>query len=207
VSRFVNKDATQPVDLGPCQCPNKPHERDEALVRSELGYLEILAISAANSAEDVADTFTADASPFDGHPVIVSWNLEDERGPVEVTAIALGPKRIRRSLGEWFTGERIPEPPAAESGSAEALTYDALLTLRGWGRDEFATATAEMVTAARAALFAERLAPLLAETVETLAVDPSNVEPQHRPQVNRARREAAKQRDAIRAALGMTDDG
>jgi hypothetical protein len=64
-----------------------------------------------------------------------------------------------------------------------------------------------MVTAARAALFAERLAPLLAETVETLAVDPSNVEPQHRPQVNRARREAAKQRDAIRAALGMTDDG
>jgi hypothetical protein len=123
VSRFVNKDATQPVDLGPCQCPNKPHERDEALVRSELGYLEILAISAANSAEDVADTFTADASPFDGHPVIVSWNLEDERGPVEVTAIAL--KRLDpASLGPIVEGvneaiERSnPDPNGSGAHSA-----------------------------------------------------------------------------------------
>jgi hypothetical protein len=89
VSRFVNKDSTRPVDLGPCQCPGKPHERDEAVVRSRLGYLEIAAISGANSAEDVADTFTTDDSPFDGHPVIVSWNLHDENGPVEATAIAL----------------------------------------------------------------------------------------------------------------------
>jgi hypothetical protein len=79
--------------------------------------------------------------------------------------------------------------------------------LRGWGRDEFATASPETMTAARAALFAERLAPLLAETLETLAVDPSNVEPPQRPQLNRARREAAKQRDEIRALLGMADDG
>jgi hypothetical protein len=77
--------------------------------------------------------------------------------------------------------------------------------LRGWGRDEFATASPETMTAARAALFAERLAPLLAETAEVLAVDPSNAEPPQRPQLNRARREAAKQRDAIRSLLGLSD--
>jgi hypothetical protein len=31
--------------------------------------------------------------------------------------------------------------------------------------------------------------------------------PKQRPQVNRARREAAKQRDEIRSLLGMSDDG
>jgi hypothetical protein len=79
--------------------------------------------------------------------------------------------------------------------------------LRGWGRDEFATASAEAMTAARAALFAERLAPLLAEAEETLAIDVSGIDAKQRPQVNRARREAAKQRDEIRSLLGMSDDG
>jgi hypothetical protein len=89
VSRFVNKDATQPVDLGPCQCPNKPHESDELRIRSRLSYLEIAAVSNGNSPGEVAETFTTGAPPFDGKPVLASWNLRDESGDVELNADAL----------------------------------------------------------------------------------------------------------------------
>lgn len=82
------------------------------------------------------------------------------------------PKRIRRSLAGFFTGERIPYP-----SYDEALTYDALLSLRGWGRDEFATASPDFIAAARFAVFAERVAPILAAAQELAAMPASGMTP------------------------------
>lgn len=45
-----------------------------------------------------------------------------------------------------------------------------LLSLRGWGHAEFGTATPEFLSAARFALFAERVAPLLATAEEAAAL-------------------------------------
>jgi hypothetical protein len=89
VSRFVSKDATRPVDLGPCQCPGTPHERDELRIRARLSYLEIAAVSNGNSPGEVAETFTTGIPPFDGKPVLASWNLRDESGDVALDADAL----------------------------------------------------------------------------------------------------------------------
>ena len=65
------------------------------------------------------------------------------------------PKRIRRSLGEWFTGERQASP----SDPDEHLTYEALLALRGWRPSDFEAAEPEFLEAVRFALFAEATAP------------------------------------------------
>lgn len=37
MSRFADPSATTVVDLGPCQCPGTPHDKDEVTVRTELG--------------------------------------------------------------------------------------------------------------------------------------------------------------------------
>jgi len=75
MSRFVDRTATKPVDLGPCECPGAPHPRDEALVRSDLAYPEVVALGVASTALEVADAWLSREEPFDGYPVLVSWNL------------------------------------------------------------------------------------------------------------------------------------
>lgn len=69
------------------------------------------------------------------------------------------PKRVRRSLSEWFEGERVPHPDDPE----EHLTYDVLLSLRGWDAEMFRVATPQFTAGARFALYAERLMPVLEE--------------------------------------------
>lgn len=69
------------------------------------------------------------------------------------------PKRIRRSLADYFTGERLVDPEAPDG----ALTYDLLLSIRGWGRAEFEAASPDFLAGARFALFLEKAIPLLRE--------------------------------------------
>ena len=40
IGRFADLDASDEVDLGPCQCPGTPHERDSATYRTQWGDAE-----------------------------------------------------------------------------------------------------------------------------------------------------------------------
>ena len=80
MSRFADPRATRTVDLGPCECPGTPHERDEALIRSELSGSEIARIVSA-SQTDESEASAAFA------PYVLSWNLLDPDGqPTEPSA-------------------------------------------------------------------------------------------------------------------------
>lgn len=73
MSRFADPRAQRTVDLGPCECPGMPHERDEVTVRSELSGSEIGAL-AQTSTGDEAAVATALA------PLILGWNLLGPNG-------------------------------------------------------------------------------------------------------------------------------
>jgi hypothetical protein len=113
------------------------------------------------------------------------------------------PKRIRRSLSEWFEGGRIPHPDDPE----EVLTYDALLSLRGWGEAEFRHARPEFVSAARFALFAERIVPLMQTEQRIQATSMANLEPAVKGDLARAKMNAAQNIAMYRSALLLDDDG
>lgn len=48
MSRFADPTATKRMTLGPCECPNTPHEEDWIDLRSELGAGDIAPISGGN---------------------------------------------------------------------------------------------------------------------------------------------------------------
>lgn len=52
-----------------------------------------------------------------------------------------------------------------------------ILSTKGWGHDEFRNATPEFLHAARFALFAERVAPLLAQAEEVAALPRKDLSP------------------------------
>lgn len=112
------------------------------------------------------------------------------------------PKRIRRSLSDWFTGDRISHPEVPD----DALTFDALLALRGWGAAEFREATPAFLAAARWALYAERYAPVLADHERTLALPMTDLSPQGKLDLARAKQQAGRVVDALRAVLYPEDD-
>lgn len=114
------------------------------------------------------------------------------------------PKRIRRSLSEWFEGERIPNPDDPE----EALTYDALLSLRGWGAIELDTARPDFLAAARHALYAERLMPILERARELQDMNMDAVSRDDKLRVGKAKMQARRLIPALREALYLDhDDG
>ena len=83
MSRFVDKNATFQFDLGECQCPPgpegaKPHARDEASIRKELSYGEVLKL--AQSSDEI------EASMQLMLMRVKSWSLRDSEGhPVPVS--------------------------------------------------------------------------------------------------------------------------
>lgn len=68
MSRFADRRATQEVDLGPCECPGTPHDKDWAKVRSEYSGSDLAAIRSASEEDEAA---AADALA----PYVVEWNL------------------------------------------------------------------------------------------------------------------------------------
>ena len=52
-----------------------------------------------------------------------------------------------------------------------------ILSTKGWGHDEFRNATPDFLAAARFALFAERVAPLLAQAEEVAALPRKGLTP------------------------------
>lgn len=83
MSRFVDKTATHQTDLGPCKCPPdksgaQPHAHDEATVRDQLSYGEMLQAIKADEAGDGAMFLILKR--------VTNWSLRDAQGkPVEVT--------------------------------------------------------------------------------------------------------------------------
>ena len=114
-----------------------------------------------------------------------------------------GPKRIRRSLAGWFAGERIPSP----EDPAEALTYDAILATRGWGRDEFALASPRFLTAVRTALFAEASVKLLEEAKDAASTAvPDDAPLTYRAELLKYRLAGQEELARIRPVLFPEDD-
>lgn len=89
------------------------------------------------------------------------------------------------------------------------MTYDALMALRGWGREEFDTVTVDFASAVRFALFAERVAPILRSAEETAEMEvPRHGQADTRTirAVVRAKQAAADALPAIKAVLYPEDD-
>jgi hypothetical protein len=87
------------------------------------------------------------------------------------------------------------------------MTYDALLALRGWGRDDFATVTADFLSAVRHALFAERVAKVLRKVEEVRDMDvPHHAPPDDVRRVMKAKYEAEAAVGPLHDALYPEDD-
>lgn len=81
-----------------------------------------------------------------------------------------------------------------------------LLSLRGWGEEEFRRARPDFLRGARWALFAERVMPMLEEERKIQGIDlPTGADPQVRGNVGRAKMEAAKNIESMTAVLFPAD--
>ena len=94
---------TRTVDLGPCHCPNTPHERDEALVIEPVSmtYGTQRRVRAANDLErrgeaDGSDRWGGLADATLMALCTYSWNLTDESG--RTRPIGIGDPRSLASL-------------------------------------------------------------------------------------------------------------
>jgi hypothetical protein len=95
LSRFADLDATDEVDLGPCQCPGAPHERDSATFRTQWGDGERKSIFYAGAQIRLSADGDLETAPgYDPEIAnnellargVVSWTLTDREGePVPIT--------------------------------------------------------------------------------------------------------------------------
>lgn len=126
MTRFRELGTYPPTDLGPCQCPGTPHERDEAVQYTLLGWDDVADIAVASS-EGAARRVMVTRS-------IASWTLldwerdadgapTDRLAPVPITdatvrlltkesADALWPRAF-----EAFSASRDPLPNGSGAGS------------------------------------------------------------------------------------------
>lgn len=82
MSRLSDPSAVETIDLGPCQCPGKPHERDEAVVRFQLSGSALARIGRAELERSVSlDPYAAYRQT--AVECLVSWNLVWEMGDAE----------------------------------------------------------------------------------------------------------------------------
>ena len=74
MSRFVDRDATETVEIGPCQCPSTPHGTDTVRIRKRLSYADQLHLADASNQSMTEALWTL----FNLR--VAGWNLTDERG-------------------------------------------------------------------------------------------------------------------------------
>lgn len=74
MSRFIDRQETVEVDLGPCQCPNKPHDTDKVRVRKFLSHADQLHLA------DAAGQGYTEAVWAAFNMRVASWNFLDEKG-------------------------------------------------------------------------------------------------------------------------------
>lgn len=83
--------------------------------------------------------------------------------------------------------------------------YDALLTLRGWGVAEFREFSPDLQAAARWALFAERVAPMLSEHRAAQDANLGGLPPERKLAVGAVKIEAGRSVPVLAAILYPED--
>jgi hypothetical protein len=74
MSHLVDRNKVKIVDLGPCECPGKPHDTDTVRIRENLSYADMLHIVDASN----QGTLEAVWAIFNSR--VAGWSLLDEKG-------------------------------------------------------------------------------------------------------------------------------
>jgi hypothetical protein len=129
MSRFADDDDVVTIALGPCQCPETPHARDEAVVHRQLGY-------GAKGDITTAGWLAGKGIVFDGMAArrkfielgVVSWNLlgPDAR-PVTPSALSIArlDEETIDTLADAMDGALNREPLPNVSGAPSAASSPA----------------------------------------------------------------------------------
>jgi hypothetical protein len=89
--RFANPNLTVDLSLGPCQCPEQPHDEDIAVLRAELGAGEEGRVGAYGWSAANMQYFDWEAARSKLIEIgVVRWNLRDDDGPVPVNVTTAG---------------------------------------------------------------------------------------------------------------------
>jgi hypothetical protein len=74
MSHLVDRNAVEVVELGPCECPGKPHESDTIRIRKHISYPDMLHIG------DAAGMGSVEAVWAVFNIRVAGWNLVKEKG-------------------------------------------------------------------------------------------------------------------------------
>lgn len=125
--RFAQRTKTTTVELGPCQCPGKPHDHDSARVVQRFGQDDIVAISEAGlGAARERGGFNVMASELKEVELgVVDWTMVDTEGnPIPVTERTVGAldqadlAKIIEALEPAMDRARGPIPNSSDAPSA-----------------------------------------------------------------------------------------
>lgn len=108
MSRFVDRQNARFVDLGPCDCPGKPHDKDWMKVRPKLTYGETLELGDAygTGGTKAGVTFLLTAA-------IIEWSWVDEAGkpvPIETETFENLEPDVADRLNTLVTKEKKADP-------------------------------------------------------------------------------------------------
>lgn len=112
MSRFVDRKAIKSVDLGECQCPGNPHERDWAHVTLHQSYADWLALV------DAGNRSLEEYTRVRFLRRIKDWNLANEQGKkVAITSATIAEldtdtsKAIQDALNDIDGGTEDDDAP------------------------------------------------------------------------------------------------
>lgn len=103
MSRFVDREDTATLDLGPCACPGTPHESDWVKLRKQLSGGEWVTVIQGNTDKSLA-------------LLIVGWNLCDDVGPVDVNEQTVSQIDLAtfKAIDDWIAANvSLPQLPNA----------------------------------------------------------------------------------------------
>ena len=123
MSRFVDRKATRPIDLGECKCPGNPHDRDKANVSVHQSYSDWLALV------DAGNRSLEEYTRVRFLRRLKSWNLVNEQGKaVPITSAILADldtdtsKLIQDALNEIDGASEEDSPELPNASSAPSAT-------------------------------------------------------------------------------------
>ena len=100
MSRFADPTATATVSLGPCECPGTPHEKDEAVVRWQLGDSALARVGAAELTASSGDVYASWRQLI--VEATVSWNLQTDYNG-KVVDVPVAPATVAELDAETMT--------------------------------------------------------------------------------------------------------
>jgi hypothetical protein len=74
MSHLVDRNKVKVVELGPCECPGKPHDTDTVRIRESLSYADYLHLNDAASSGAMEGVWAL----FNMR--VAGWSLVDEKG-------------------------------------------------------------------------------------------------------------------------------